>query len=70
MQLKGTRNIFAMLDVLIHEEFINWCMQEEADMSAKTLTEKLKAEFKTIIATLKMNAYKQQECWKQGTTRY
>ena len=45
-------------------------MQEEADMSAKTLTEKLKAEFKTIIATLKMNAYKQQECWKQGTTRY
>ena len=70
MWLRGKRYLFAMLGLLIHAEFVNWCMQEEADMSAKTLTEKFKAEFNILIATSKMNDNKLQERWKQGTTRY
>jgi len=70
MRFGGQRNPCAKLQLPVHAEFVNRCMQNEADLSAKSLAEKIKAEFGITISVSRMNAYRQYLGWKQGTTRY
>ena len=70
MRFGGRRNPSARLRLPIHAEFVNKCMQDQPDMSAKTLAEKIKEEFNITLSTSKMNAYRTYLGWKQGNTRY
>ena len=69
-RFEGTRNPQAKLGTQEHEDFVNTCMREIPDLSAKQLARKLLDEFGIEISVSKTSKYRQHLGWKQGRTRY
>ena len=66
----GFRNPRAKLGTVEHMEFVDMCMRETPDLSARKLKVKIKARFGIDISVSRMNKYRQVLGWKQGTTHY
>jgi len=66
----GFRNPRAKLGTEEHMEFVDRCMRETPDLSARKLKVKIKSRFGIDISVSKMNKYRQVLGWKQGTTHY
>ena len=66
----GGRNPSAKLGTVEHMEFVDKCMRDTPDLSARKLKVKIKARFGIDISVSKMNKYRQVLGWKQGTVHY
>ena len=64
------RNPQAKLGTQEHEDFVNKCMRDTPDLSAKQLCRKILEEFGIELSVSKTNKYRQHLGWKQGRTRY
>ena len=65
---KRTRE--AKLHTLAHKAFVNNCMEETPDMSARVLQGKLTDEFGIQVSINSINVYRRKLGWVQEQTRY
>ena len=53
-----------------HEDYVNRCMTETPDMSARILKEKVATEFGIDLSISALNVYRRKLGWVQKQTRY